>query len=575
MVAQVPLLAEPLPNSQEQTSEEFESSVVTTIAGLNPMAVGMNEVANEVNEKALDIEAASEGIANAIWVTGTTYAVGDVRYSPVDFFNYRRKTAGAGSTDPSADSTNWALLTKTSNGGGDTASSAVDVVLTSASGRLQILSMTAPGKKATLPAATTLQKGTSIFVIKNAGLYRFAVHKNGGLFLCYVQPGQVISFSCSDISTAAGVWHVGGQGIEAIYDGATPEVLNAVDSRNIAVAMLSSTKAICVYRNNATGFLWGVILNFGSASGTPGAINGVAASDISIAAQTSTQATVVFKIASGATEGYVLNVSSNTITPGTIAHIDTATGGSGTNVATLSSTKLICFYQNNTTTLAKIRVLDIASSVITPSAEVNGDATTMQSSTRRELGMVSATKALIAYKENGAATIRLRLQSITVSTPAPTGSVLTISDIGGTAGVAFSLVVLSTDRAVLIQAATLTYTDFMFYLIDISGTTPVLLCKKKTRLNIIDAAYLKSTKLDANNIYVTWNGAGSGGVDAVTVKITSGDRILIGNLSERIEPGVTAAEGYVDCVALDSTHVMQVCRNASTFLSAKTVEIAA
>ena len=41
------------------------------------------------------------------WVTGTTYAKGKVVLSPVDFCYYVRKVAGAGSTDPSGDTTNW------------------------------------------------------------------------------------------------------------------------------------------------------------------------------------------------------------------------------------------------------------------------------------------------------------------------------------------------------------------------------------------------------------------------------------------------------------------------------------
>lgn len=41
------------------------------------------------------------------WISGTTYAIGDEVWSPADFQAYRRKTTGAGTTDPSADSTNW------------------------------------------------------------------------------------------------------------------------------------------------------------------------------------------------------------------------------------------------------------------------------------------------------------------------------------------------------------------------------------------------------------------------------------------------------------------------------------
>lgn len=54
---------------------------------------------------------AAETAANATkWVSGTTYAQGDVTWSPADYQSYRRKTAGAGTIDPSADSTNWERL---------------------------------------------------------------------------------------------------------------------------------------------------------------------------------------------------------------------------------------------------------------------------------------------------------------------------------------------------------------------------------------------------------------------------------------------------------------------------------
>ncbi len=46
----------------------------------------------------------------SLWVSGTTYAVGDNVFSPIDFQTYRSKSAFTSSTDPSADSTNWEKL---------------------------------------------------------------------------------------------------------------------------------------------------------------------------------------------------------------------------------------------------------------------------------------------------------------------------------------------------------------------------------------------------------------------------------------------------------------------------------
>ena len=66
-----------------------------------------------VNAAALAVPAAAaaEAASNAVlWVSGKTYAAGDVVWSPINALSYRRKTAGAGTTDPSADSANWASL---------------------------------------------------------------------------------------------------------------------------------------------------------------------------------------------------------------------------------------------------------------------------------------------------------------------------------------------------------------------------------------------------------------------------------------------------------------------------------
>lgn len=55
--------------------------------------------------------ALAAGYAGAtVWVSGTTYALYDVRFSPINQRSYRRIIAGGGTTDPSADATNWQLV---------------------------------------------------------------------------------------------------------------------------------------------------------------------------------------------------------------------------------------------------------------------------------------------------------------------------------------------------------------------------------------------------------------------------------------------------------------------------------
>lgn len=42
-----------------------------------------------------------------VWVSGTSYALNVAVYSPITGMTYRRRIAGAGTIDPSADGTNW------------------------------------------------------------------------------------------------------------------------------------------------------------------------------------------------------------------------------------------------------------------------------------------------------------------------------------------------------------------------------------------------------------------------------------------------------------------------------------
>lgn len=82
------------------------------------LASDVAAVSANVYSNALEAEINASITENAVstvgviaWVSGTTYAIGDVRYSPSDAQTYRRKTAGAGTTDPTTDTTNWTRVT--------------------------------------------------------------------------------------------------------------------------------------------------------------------------------------------------------------------------------------------------------------------------------------------------------------------------------------------------------------------------------------------------------------------------------------------------------------------------------
>lgn len=96
-----------------------QANAVEAAVDADAAAAAVAKAAAELAEAAAELaaaaaqsnaQAAAASAGASIWVSGTTYAIGDVRWSPVSRLSYRRITAGAGTTDPSLDTTNWAAL---------------------------------------------------------------------------------------------------------------------------------------------------------------------------------------------------------------------------------------------------------------------------------------------------------------------------------------------------------------------------------------------------------------------------------------------------------------------------------
>jgi hypothetical protein len=102
-------------------AEAWVAHMPTFTAEANALAVEVQGHADDVAADKLlcdaavsDAEAAQAAAESAssatAWVSGTTYAIGNVRYSRIDFLSYRRTTAGGGTTDPKLDAINWTCL---------------------------------------------------------------------------------------------------------------------------------------------------------------------------------------------------------------------------------------------------------------------------------------------------------------------------------------------------------------------------------------------------------------------------------------------------------------------------------
>lgn len=105
------------PSNFDSRGDTFLGQLPTFQTELN--ALGANAYANAVVAEsaasaaatsASAAAAAASGAGATAWVSGTTYAIGDARYSLINLQSYRRKTAGAGTTDPASDPTNWTRI---------------------------------------------------------------------------------------------------------------------------------------------------------------------------------------------------------------------------------------------------------------------------------------------------------------------------------------------------------------------------------------------------------------------------------------------------------------------------------
>lgn len=94
------------------SSKDWAIYTAATVDGTNYSAKYWAEDAETSASEAAASAASASATANAtLWVSGTTYSIGDNVYSPIDFQTYRSKSNFTSSTDPSSDSTNWQSLT--------------------------------------------------------------------------------------------------------------------------------------------------------------------------------------------------------------------------------------------------------------------------------------------------------------------------------------------------------------------------------------------------------------------------------------------------------------------------------
>ena len=147
--------------------------------------------------------ASSAAVAGAVaWVSGLTYAVGDARYSPINLQTYRRKVSGAGTTDPSADLTNWGLAVDAGASLLRSARTSNTVLGNADKGKL--IDITSGTFTQTFAAVATLADGWYCY-LKNSGTGDVTLDPNAselidGMTSYVMYPGEVRLVQCDGLA---------------------------------------------------------------------------------------------------------------------------------------------------------------------------------------------------------------------------------------------------------------------------------------------------------------------------------------------------------------------------------------
>ena len=325
-----------------------------------------NTVAAAVSavQAAASATAAAAAAACSIWITGTTYAIGDVRFSPSNFQSYRRKTAGAGSTDPASDTTNWARVQTGLGLGGSTITGSV--TLTNASNGAQYVTPTGPGLYATLPDATTLSTGDGLFSFYNAGDYDYGVKNSAGTILGWVKPRSGCSISLADNSTAAGSWVPDGVsklGITMQYNAITLANMGSSASR----VAINSNRDLILFGGTS---VYGMV--FDKSTGTLGSAtlirSGISSGAWVACLQTTNQVLVCSNDSTTGFNAVILSISSTTITVNTAATATLAGNWASFGQVVMVGTSAVVSY-GRATTVSAIRAMTISGTTVTIGAE--------------------------------------------------------------------------------------------------------------------------------------------------------------------------------------------------------------
>ena len=178
----------------DRIASAASASTATTQVGLATVQVALASAQRVLAETAANAASATADVTQ--WVSGTTYALGVNVWSPINFQTYRRIVAGAGTTDPSADATNWTKISENL-----TVATQAEMEAGSQTGLrsmsplrvLQAINANAAGPKITAVVSGTISAGAPVLLNSSGQAVAIATSSvTTPTFVTSAQPGAVV-----------------------------------------------------------------------------------------------------------------------------------------------------------------------------------------------------------------------------------------------------------------------------------------------------------------------------------------------------------------------------------------------
>ena len=464
---------------------------------------------NPVNKGYVDASIYSGGAAPA-WVSGQTYTIGNVVYSPNNLQTYRHLTASSASTvDPSLDSTNWTLL---ASGAGilNYLNQSANITLINTNMGNNIVVQPIADISITLPASNSLSPIQTWAFIKNISpTYGLIINDNAGNYLFSVGPQTGYYTWAYDTSSSAGQWTTERTPIDYV---GTPLNIGNANHQNVTYGKtnspINSTQSVLLYSSYSNSIvgapynLYAVVATNTSGVityGSPVLVALGCGQYATIDMLSSTLGIIAWSGLGGLnSKAVTISVSAGVITVNTPLNLSgaaTSASGSYIQISVLSATTAILVNGNAAA----------CASILTVSG------TTLSQGTSYAIGGVNSPVGVVALSSSKVALIYQTVSSsgITVATASISGSTITLST-------ADALNISpSTNGIYSVSMSALSSTSFVAYLCNgvnqyiqafsVSGTTVTLVSQQTIASSAVSFGAI--TALSSTNGVVIYSNA--------------------------------------------------------------------